>query len=57
MSSDKKLSTREIVQQQLERKRQAQASNKNTSNVNSSTKRMQSQQTKRPSNTRRKMGS
>ncbi|WP_249872082.1 hypothetical protein [Oceanobacillus saliphilus] len=57
MSSEKKLSTREIVQQQLERKKQAQVNNKNNSNINSPAQRMQSQQTKKPSNTRRKMGS
>ncbi|MGJ9457284.1 hypothetical protein [Oceanobacillus sp. CF4.6] len=57
MSGEKKLSTREIVQQQLERKKQAQADNTNKGNANSTTKRMQSQQSKKPSNTRRKMGS
>ena len=57
MSNEKKLTTREIVQQQLERKKQAQANNKNTKNGNSSAKHMQSQLSKKPSMTRRKMGS
>lgn len=56
MSSEKKLSTMEIVKQQLERKKQAQANGKNTMNVNGSGQRMESQQTKKPSNTRRKVG-
>ena len=57
MSNEKKLTTREIVQQQLERKKQAQANNKNTKNGNGSAKHMQSQLSKKPSMTRRKMGS
>lgn len=57
MSNEKKLSTREIVQQQLERKKQAQANNKNTKNGYGSAKHMQSQLAKKPSMTRRKMGS
>lgn len=57
MSEKKKLSTREIVQQQLERKKQAQANNKNTMHGNGSAKHMQSQLAKKPSMTRRKMGS
>lgn len=56
MSSEKKLSTMEIVKQQLERKKQAQANGKNTMNLNGSSKRMESQQTKKPSNTRKKVG-
>ncbi|MBC5638809.1 hypothetical protein H8S33_18725 [Ornithinibacillus sp. BX22] len=57
MSEKKKLSTREIVQQQLERKKQAQANNTNTIHGNGSAKHMQSQLAKKPSMTRRKMGS
>ncbi|WP_176481931.1 hypothetical protein [Paucisalibacillus globulus] len=57
MSEKKKLSTREIVQQQLERKKQAQANNKNSKHGNGSAKNMQSQLAKKPSMTRRKMGS
>lgn len=56
MSNDKKLTTKEIVQQQLERKRQAQANNNNPKNGAGSTKQMQSQLSKKPSVTRRKMG-
>lgn len=47
----------ELVQQQLEKKKQAQAGGKNAFNGSTGNQRMQSQQTKRPSNTRRKMGS
>jgi hypothetical protein len=57
MSEKKKLSTREIVQQQLERKKQAQANNINTTHGKGSAKNMQSQLAKKPSMTRRKMGS
>lgn len=57
MSEKKKLSTREIVQQQLERKKQAQEKNTNTMYGDGSTKHMQSQLAKKPSMTRRKMGS
>ena len=56
MSSEKKLSTQEIVKQQLERKKQAQSNGKNTMNMNSGSHRMKSQQSKKPSNTRRKIG-
>ncbi|WP_197025105.1 hypothetical protein [Paucisalibacillus sp. EB02] len=57
MSEKKKLSTREIVQQQLERKKEAQANNTNTMRGNGSAKHMKSQLAKKPSMTRRKMGS
>lgn len=58
MTNEKKLSMQEIIKQQLERKKQAQDSNnQKDANWNSSTKKMQSQQTKKASNTRRKMGS
>ncbi|MFS0673345.1 hypothetical protein [Ornithinibacillus sp. 179-J 7C1 HS] len=57
MSEQKKLSTKEIVQQQLERKKQAQANNRNAMNNNGSAKHMKSQLAKKPSMTRRKMGS
>lgn len=56
MSNDKKLTTKEIVQQQLERKKQAQANNNNPKNGKGSAKQMQSQLSKKPSVTRRKMG-
>lgn len=57
MSNDEKLSMQEKVQQHLERKKQAQATNKNNTNMNDSKPHMKSQMTKKPSNTRRKMGS
>lgn len=57
MSNEKKLSMQAKIQQHLDRKKQAQANNKNTTNINGSTQRMKSQLTKRPSNTRRKLGS
>lgn len=57
MSEKKKLSTKEIVQQQLERKKQAQSNNTSTKHGNGSAKHMQSQLAKKPSMTRRKMGS
>lgn len=53
----KKLSMQELVQQQLERKKQIQSKAGHAFKTNSSSQRMQSQQTKKPSNTRRKMGS
>ncbi|MFZ3579965.1 hypothetical protein [Virgibacillus sp. DJP39] len=57
MSNEKKLSMQEKMQQHLDKKKQAQATNKNTTNINGSTQHMKSQLTKKPSNTRRKMGS
>ncbi|GGA60247.1 hypothetical protein GCM10008025_00330 [Ornithinibacillus halotolerans] len=57
MSEKKKLTTREIVQQQLERKKQAQENNKQTMHGNGAGKHMKSQLAKKPSMTRRKMGS
>ncbi|WP_172840535.1 hypothetical protein [Virgibacillus phasianinus] len=57
MSNERKLTMQEKVQQHLKKKKQAQATNKGRFNMNSSTQRMNSQQTKKPSNTRRKMGS
>lgn len=57
MSNEDKLSIHEKAQEYLDRKKQAQTNNKNITNVNGSSQRMKSQLTKRPSNTRRKMGS
>lgn len=57
MSNEKKLTMQEKVKQHLEKKKQAQSNNKNTTSVNGSMPHMKSQQTKKPSNTRRKMGS
>ncbi|MEQ6377189.1 hypothetical protein RZN22_03635 [Bacillaceae bacterium S4-13-58] len=57
MSNEKKLSTQELIKQQLERKKQAQNNNTNMVSGKGPTHRMQSQQTKKVSNSRRKMGS
>lgn len=53
----KKLTTQEIVKQQLAKKKQAQANAKGKSNGANSMHRMKSQQSKKTSTTRRKMGS
>ncbi|MDC3417329.1 hypothetical protein [Aquibacillus salsiterrae] len=53
----KKLSTQEIIKQQLERKKQAQETSKGKTNGANSMHRMKSQQSKKTSTTRRKMGS
>ena len=45
------------MKQQLAKKKEAQSSGKQGKNGLASNQRMQSQQTKKPSNTRRKMGS
>ncbi|MGE7666969.1 hypothetical protein ACQKMN_14770 [Ureibacillus composti] len=53
----KKMSLQEIMKQQLENKKnQASTSAKGKMNGDQSTKKMKSQQTKKASNTRRKMG-
>ncbi|MEG0472414.1 hypothetical protein [Solibacillus cecembensis] len=52
----KKLSLQELVKQQLENKKNQSASAKGSSKGDTSTKKMKSQQTKKTSNTRRKMG-
>lgn len=57
ITEKKKLSTKELVKQQLERKKQAQSQANPINNGRGSAQRMKSQQTKKPSNTRRKMGS
>ncbi|PKR76752.1 hypothetical protein CEY16_13105 [Halalkalibacillus sediminis] len=54
--SKKKLSMQEIVQQQLERKKQSQQAGKNQQNAYNSNHRMESQHVKRASGTPRKMG-
>ncbi|MGJ7913389.1 hypothetical protein [Neobacillus sp. LXY-1] len=51
----KKISLQEAMKQQLENKKN-QNSNNGKVNADLSTKKMKSQQTKKPSNTRRKMG-
>jgi hypothetical protein len=59
MSKDdkKKLSMQEIIQQQLEKKKQAQGNGKNQGNGFQTNQRMKSQQFKKTTSTRRKMGS
>ncbi|WP_066290908.1 hypothetical protein [Bacillus sp. FJAT-29937] len=53
----KKISLQEAMKQQLEKKKnQANASGKGAANGDLSTKKLKSQQSKKPSNTRRKMG-
>ncbi|PLR80990.1 hypothetical protein CVD25_07080 [Bacillus canaveralius] len=52
----KKVSLQEAIKQQLEAKKNQAADNKLNGNNSQSTKRMKSQQTKKVSNTRRKMG-
>ncbi|MFJ8511826.1 hypothetical protein [Lysinibacillus xylanilyticus] len=52
----KKISLQEAVKKQLENKKNQSSSNKGKKNVDLSTKKMKSQQTKKTSNTRRKMG-
>lgn len=52
----KKVSLQELVKQQLENKKNKAANSKNSLNGDTSTKKMTSQQTKKTSNTRRKMG-
>ncbi len=52
----KKISLQEAMKQQLENKKKQSDSGKGKMNADLSTKKMKSQQTKKPSNTRRKMG-
>jgi hypothetical protein len=52
----KKVSLQELMKQQLANKKQAQTQGKKMSNALGSAPKMKSQQTKKPSNTRRKMG-
>ncbi|MGE7916082.1 hypothetical protein [Lysinibacillus xylanilyticus] len=52
----KKISLQEAVKRQLENKKNHSSSNKGKKNTDLSTKKMKSQQTKKTSNTRRKMG-
>lgn len=52
----KKVSLQDLVKQQLENKKKKSASAKGSLNGDTSTKKMTSQQTKKASNTRRKMG-
>ncbi|MBK3497008.1 hypothetical protein JFL43_19605 [Viridibacillus sp. YIM B01967] len=52
----KKISLKEAVKQQLEIKKNQSSANKGKKNADLSTKKMKSQQAKKTSNTRRKMG-
>ncbi|MGE7673634.1 hypothetical protein ACQKMV_08665 [Lysinibacillus sp. NPDC094403] len=52
----KKISLQEAVKRQLENKKNHSSANKGKKNADLSTKKMKSQQTKKTSNTRRKMG-
>lgn len=52
----KKISLQEAMKQQLENKKNQSSAGKGNKNADVSTKKMKSQLTKKPSNTRRKMG-
>jgi hypothetical protein len=52
----KKISLQEAMRQQLENKKNQNSVGKGKATANLSTKKLKSQQTKKPSNTRRKMG-
>jgi hypothetical protein len=52
----KKISLQEAIKQQLENKKNQASAGKGKANASLSTKKLKSQQTKKPSNTRRKMG-
>lgn len=52
----KKTSLKEAMKQQLENKKNQANAGKGKANVDLSTKKLKSQQSKKPSNTRRKMG-
>jgi len=52
----KKISLQEAMEQQLANKKNQNSGGKGKTNADLSTKKMKSQQTKKPSNTRRKMG-
>ncbi|RTR35395.1 hypothetical protein EKG37_05815 [Robertmurraya yapensis] len=52
----KKISLQEAMKQQLENKKNQTSTGKGKMNADLSTKKLKSQQSKKPSNTRRKMG-
>lgn len=52
----KKVSLQDLIKQQLENKKNQATGNKGAAKGDTSTKKMKSQQTKKTSNTRRKMG-
>jgi hypothetical protein len=55
-AAKKKVSLQELMKQQLANKKNQAASGKGQANSSQATQKMKSQQTKKPSNTRRKMG-
>ncbi|NHM33215.1 hypothetical protein [Neobacillus terrae] len=55
-AAKKKISLQEAMKQQLQNKKNQATADKGIANADLSTKKMKSQQTKKPSNTRRKMG-
>ncbi|WP_251552757.1 hypothetical protein [Neobacillus muris] len=55
-TAKKKVSLQEIMKQQLENKKNQNSAGKGKASADLSAKKMKSQQTKKPSNTRRKMG-
>ena len=55
-AAQKKISLQEAIKQQLENKKNQASAGKGKTNADLSTKKMKSQQTKKTSNTRRKMG-
>lgn len=55
-NTPKKVSLQDLIKQQLENKKNQTASAKSGAKGDTSTKKMKSQQTKKTSNTRRKMG-
>ena len=56
MTEKKKMSLQEAMMKKLEEKKAQNAGGKANGNFNTSTKKLQSQQTKKVSNSRRKMG-
>lgn len=56
MTEKKKLSLQELMKQQLENKKNQNAAGKTNAAGDTSTKKLKSQQAKKASNTRRKMG-
>jgi hypothetical protein len=55
-TTKKKVSLQDLMKQQLENKKNQNSTGKGKANADLSTKKMNSQMTKKPSNTRRKMG-
>lgn len=55
-TTKKKVSLQDLMKQQLANKKNQSSSGKGTANSRQTTQKMKSQKTKKPSNTRRKMG-